>query len=84
MSRIFHLSVIEMALVESAKELLSLQDLENHSKMFNMLFWCLSIHKNVVQVYQHALFNLANKDLVHERLKIAEAFTRPNGRTLNS
>ena len=37
-----------MALVGMAKELLSLQDLEHLSKIFNVGFWCLAKDKNVI------------------------------------
>ena len=69
MPKVFHLSVIKVTLVETAEELLSLQDLEHLSKMFHVFFWCLAIHKNVVQVYQYALPYLAGEDLVHQRLE---------------
>ena len=55
MPKVFHLSVIKVTLVEMAEEFLSLQDLEHLSKMFYIFFWCLAVHKNVVQVYQHVL-----------------------------
>ena len=55
-----------MSLKESKEELLSLQDLGHLSKMFNVFFWCLSIDKNVVQIYQYALPNLAGKKIVYE------------------
>ena len=47
--------VIKMTLVESAKELLCLQDLEHLSEVPNIDFGCLSIDKNVIQIGQDAL-----------------------------
>ena len=66
MPKIFHLSVIEMALVETAGELLNLQDLKHLFEVFCMFFWCLAVHKNIVQ---YTLPNLTGEALVHEHLE---------------
>ena len=58
-----------MTLVEPAEELLCSQDLEYFTQVLKMLFWRLTVDKNVVQVDQDALPYLLGEDLIHERLE---------------
>ena len=69
MAQIFHLCVIEVTLVEPAKELLCPQDLEYFTQVCEMVFWRLTGDENVIQVNQDALPYLLGKDLIHERLE---------------